>query len=49
MVQAFNMKVGETPFPDLKIPLPCPPTVPFNPDPELIEMLRQRYFGAFYS
>ena len=44
MVQTFNMKVGETPFFDLKIPLPCPPTVPFAPDAELIEMLRQRYY-----
>ncbi len=44
MVQAFNMKVGETPFSDLKIPLPCSPTVPFKPDAELIETLRQRYY-----
>ncbi|MGO9311488.1 MAG: ribonuclease H-like domain-containing protein [Syntrophobacteraceae bacterium] len=44
MVQAFNMKVGETPFIELKIPLPCPPTVPFEPDAELIEKLRQRYY-----
>jgi len=44
MVQAFNMKVGETPFVDLKIPLPSPPTVPFEPDAGLIEMLRQRYY-----
>jgi uncharacterized protein len=44
MVQAFNMKVAETPFCDLKIPLPRPPTAPFEPDVELIEMLRQRYY-----
>jgi uncharacterized protein len=44
MVQAFNMKVGETPFVELKIPLPCPPAAPFEPDVELIEMLRQRYY-----
>src|SRR5208337_705840 len=44
MVQAFNMKLDETPFFDLKISLPCPPTLPFEPDAELIEMLRQRYY-----
>ena len=47
MVQAFNMKVSETPFPELRIPLPCPPTVPFKPDAALIAELRRRYFGAF--
>ncbi|MGA2400637.1 MAG: ribonuclease H-like domain-containing protein [Syntrophobacteraceae bacterium] len=47
MVQAFNMKLSETPFHELGIPLPCPPSVPFKPDAALIDMLRQRYFGAF--
>ncbi len=45
MVQAFNMKVSETPFHELKIPLPCHPSVPFKPDAALIDELRQRYFG----
>jgi uncharacterized protein YprB with RNaseH-like and TPR domain len=44
MVQAFNMKVSETPFHELKIPLPCPPAVPFKPDAEVIDELRHRYF-----
>ena len=40
MVQGFNMKLAETPFQELRIPLPCPPAIPFKPDPELIEELR---------
>ena len=40
MVQAFNMKVSETPFHELKIPLPCPPEIPFKPDAELIDELK---------
>ena len=47
MVQAFNMKVSETPFHELRIPLPCPPPIPFKPDAALIDELRQGYFGAF--
>jgi hypothetical protein len=43
MVQAFNMKVGETPFHELRIPLPCPPPVPFEPDAALIGELRERW------
>jgi hypothetical protein len=45
MVQSFNMKVEKTPFPDLTLPLPCPPAVPFKPDAALIDELRYRYFG----
>ena len=47
MVQAFNMKVDETPFQELKLPLPCPPSVSFKPDPALISELRERCF-SFY-
>ncbi|MGO9415919.1 MAG: ribonuclease H-like domain-containing protein [Syntrophobacteraceae bacterium] len=47
MVQAFNMKVSETPFHELRIPLPCPPPIPFKPDTALIDELRQGYFSAF--
>ncbi len=47
MVQAFNMKVAETPFHELRIPLPCPPCIPFEPDAALIEELRRRPFAAF--
>ena len=47
MVQAFNMKVSETPFHELRIPLPCPPCIPFKPDAELIDELRQAYCGVF--
>jgi uncharacterized protein YprB with RNaseH-like and TPR domain len=47
MVQAFNMKVSETPFHELRIPLPCPPPIPFKPDAALIDELRQDYFSAF--
>jgi hypothetical protein len=44
MVQAFNMKVRETPFHELKMPLPRPPDIPFKPDAELIDEIRQQYF-----
>ncbi len=47
MVQAFNMKVSETPFHKLRIPLPRPPCIPFKPDAALIDELRQDYFGVF--
>jgi len=47
MVQAFNMKLGETPFNELRIPMPCPPCIPFKPDAALIDELRRRNFGVF--
>jgi hypothetical protein len=47
MVKAFNLKLGETPFPELSLPLPCPPPSGFRPDPEIIYELRERYF-SFY-
>jgi hypothetical protein len=47
MVQAFNMKLSETPFHELRIPLPRPPCIPFKPDAALIDELRQNYFGVF--
>jgi len=47
MVQAYNMKVAETPFHELKMPLPRPPVVPFEPDAELINEIRLRFFGFF--
>ena len=43
MVRSFNMKVSETPFHELKIPLPRPPAVPFKPDVALIDELRHRF------
>ena len=49
MVQAFNMKVSETPFHELRIPLPCPPCIPFKPDAALIDELRQELFRSFLS
>jgi hypothetical protein len=45
MVQAFNMKVSETPFQELKIPLPGRPGIPFRPDAELICEMRRRCLG----
>jgi uncharacterized protein YprB with RNaseH-like and TPR domain len=47
MVQTFNMKLSETPFQELKIPLPCPPALPFKPDAALIDELRHRFYGVF--
>jgi hypothetical protein len=47
MVRAFNMKLSETPFQELKIPLPRPPAVPFKPDTALIAELRHRFFSVF--
>ncbi len=47
MVQAFNMEVANTPFRDLRLPLPCSPSIDFQPDPALIAELRHRYF--YYS
>ena len=44
MVQAFNMKVGNTPFHDLRLPLPCAPPIDFQPCPTLLDELRRRYF-----
>jgi len=43
MVKAYNMKVRETPFPELGLPLPSPSPIEFQPDPELIVSLRERY------
>lgn len=43
MVQAFNMKVSQTPFLELKIPLPCSPEIDFKADVALIEKLRLGY------
>jgi len=45
MVQAFNMKVSETPFHELRMPLPSRPDIAFKPDPELIDEMRRRCFG----
>ncbi len=47
MVQAFNMKVSETPFRHIKIPMPGAPAIPFKADAVLIDKLRQSYFGPF--
>jgi len=45
MVRAFNMKVSETPFHELRMPLPRRPAIAFKPDPELINEMRRRCFG----
>ncbi|MHC1726922.1 MAG: ribonuclease H-like domain-containing protein [Syntrophobacteraceae bacterium] len=47
MVQAFNMKLKETPFAEKALALPCSPSTSFQPDAALISRLRSRYFGAF--
>ena len=44
MVRAFNMKVSDTPFEDMKLPLPCSPSIEFKPDLDLIAELGRRYF-----
>lgn len=44
MVQAFNMKISETPFHELAMALPCPPEIPFEPDVALIDELKQQYY-----
>lgn len=46
MVQAFNRKLGETPFEDLAICPPLPPIIPFKPDAELIDELKSCYYGS---
>jgi uncharacterized protein YprB with RNaseH-like and TPR domain len=44
MVRAFNMKVENTPFHDLRLPLPCSPSIDLQPEPALIAELSRRYF-----
>ncbi len=44
MVQAFNMAAAKEGFGDLRLPLPPTPHIAFQPDPHLIEQLRERYF-----
>ena len=44
MVQAFNMKVANTPFNHLKLPLPFSPSIDFQPAPALVAELRRRSF-----
>jgi uncharacterized protein len=46
MVKAYNLKVLETPFPELQLPLPSCPDLPFSPDTKLISRLRNVY-GIF--
>lgn len=46
MVAAYNLKVEETPFPELVLPPPCHPQAPFKADPALIDDLRRRYFSC---
>lgn len=43
MVTAYNLKVLETPFPELQLPLPLRPPLPFSPDTQLISRLRRMY------
>ena len=47
MVQAYNLKIRETPFHEEKLLLPCPPQVPFQADVQLVSRLRDFYFSAF--
>lgn len=46
MVKAYNLKVRQTPFPELQLPLPARPELPFSPDAELILRMRRTY-GIF--
>lgn len=43
MVKAYNMKIEQTPFPELALPLPLAPRIRFRPDTALIARLRDRY------
>ena len=46
MVQAFNMKVGDTPFADdFRCKMPMPPRNPFKADPETIHRIRASLAG----
>ncbi|MCE5334381.1 MAG: ribonuclease H-like domain-containing protein [Desulfobacteraceae bacterium] len=44
MVQAYNLKLEQTPFTGLRLPLPEPPTVRFLPDTGLVSELKDRFF-----
>jgi uncharacterized protein len=46
MVKAYNLKLLETPFPELQMALPPRPSLPFSPDAQLISRLRRTY-GIF--
>ena len=43
MVKAYNLKLLETPFPELQLPAPASPPLPFSADAELISRLRKIY------
>jgi uncharacterized protein YprB with RNaseH-like and TPR domain len=47
MVQAYNLKIHETPFHEQKLPLPSPPSIPFQADAELVSRLRDLCFAAY--
>lgn len=50
LVMAYNMKIQETPFGERRaIRLPSPAANPFAPDPDTIQRLRERQFGAAYG
>jgi hypothetical protein len=44
MIMAYNLKIGQTPFPELALPASRPPRVSFSPDTALIRDLSSRYF-----
>jgi uncharacterized protein YprB with RNaseH-like and TPR domain len=44
MVQAYNMKVAETPFNTThRLSIPPPPHLPFQPDVETVDRMKRRY------
>ncbi|MDR3570000.1 MAG: ribonuclease H-like domain-containing protein [Syntrophobacteraceae bacterium] len=45
MVRAFNMKVANTPFHNLRLSIPDSPAIDLQPDPVLIAELSRRYFS----
>lgn len=47
MVKAYNLKLKETPFPELQLEMPRPAAGPFLPDVKLIGELRSRWAFHF--
>jgi uncharacterized protein YprB with RNaseH-like and TPR domain len=48
MVQAYNLKVAETPFAELlKLPIPVAPPIPFTPDQATMKRLQRYSYGGW--
>jgi uncharacterized protein YprB with RNaseH-like and TPR domain len=48
MVQAYNLKVAQTPFADsLRLPIPPAPPIPFAVDAPTVTRLRRQYLGGW--